>query len=129
MRSWLSDLIAFCRYERTVCLLRSTKPDVQYAIASLANLTASFCCPVTATDPYWFFWYELGVYMKYSVKPGNSASRGFAPSKPGRLLFAYCIAFAPPFFFCSLTYLILSASIYLSSLIPSSGLSKSITLW
>ena len=65
--------------------------------------------------------------MKYSERPGNSASRGF-PSKPGLSLFVYCIAFAPPFFFCSLTYLILRASIYLSSLIPSSGFSKSMTL-
>ena len=66
--------------------------------------------------------------MKYSFRPGNSASSGLEPSKPGLLLFAYCIAFAPPFFFCSLTYLILSASIYLSSLIPSSGFCKSMTL-
>ena len=66
--------------------------------------------------------------MKYSDNPSKSAFNGSLLA-PGLLPGVYWIAFAPPFFFCSLTYLILSASIYLSSFIPSSGFSKSITLW
>ena len=38
MRNWLSDLIALCRYDNVVPLFRSTRPDVQYVMESLAIL-------------------------------------------------------------------------------------------
>ena len=61
----------------------SLRPDM----ASLTVGSNNFPSRVYENPPDLVEWLASEM-MKYSVKPGNSASFGFAPSKPGRLLFA-----------------------------------------
>ena len=68
-------MIALCKYDNTVCLLRSTRPDVIYVTASFAILTAPFELLV-GYIPAPFPVDAFGSYKKYSFISGAASPLG-----------------------------------------------------
>ena len=103
-------MIALCKYDNTVCLLRSTSPDVTYVIASFAILMAPFELLVGYIPPP-FPVIVFGSYKKYSCISGAASDLGslpfFATSNGDNLL--------EPFLSVLRINLILSGSINLTS--------------